>query len=333
MRSLFPQVTSLTIPSGAVPGESRIVIGPDLPAPLAGTTFSLLGSTFTYSSGIIFYGTGDDTTYTYLCATNFSVGVQQQVHMGEVRSGAVRSDANGDVLVQAWIDAPAGVTHLLHPSVWEAIVGVTPNVGIISISPLGLITVQSVGSNILLQANASDINLVAGDDIGLSATGDIDLAAGGTMDIDASPRVGPAGSEQDAYVPYDPEAADCSASVAINVTTPATAVAITGCTKTINVISASDVFWVTGCFDVRASAAPTAGFDGVLYVDANIQNGHATFQTTVINHRTTTTRVWKVTGLSPGNHTFELRGYAGVAAQYAVQATNTTMDVDPRYHK
>jgi hypothetical protein len=103
VRSIFAFFSSLTIPSDALPGQSRIVIsGASLPPPL--DTFTWLAGTRRYSAAIIFYGANDDTTYTYMASvqnTNVATpGVL--IHIGQVASGSVVVDGSGNPLATEW---------------------------------------------------------------------------------------------------------------------------------------------------------------------------------------------------------------------------------------
>jgi hypothetical protein len=90
-----PPATSITIPGDAGPGTTRVVITTQLPAPLDTYVASgAAGGSGKYSGGIIFYGSGDDTTYTYLCALGPAFSVSE-VHFGHVRTGGVQERAAG----------------------------------------------------------------------------------------------------------------------------------------------------------------------------------------------------------------------------------------------
>jgi hypothetical protein len=103
VRSIFAFFSSLTLPSDSLPGQSRMVLsGASLPPPL--DTFTWLAGTRRYSAAIIFYGTGDDSTYTYLASVqNTNVGTPGVlIHIGQVASGAVVVDGSGNPLATEW---------------------------------------------------------------------------------------------------------------------------------------------------------------------------------------------------------------------------------------
>lgn len=85
MRSPFANVQSITLPSNAVPGDARIVIGAELPPPL--DTYATLNGP--YVGGIILYGEGDDTTYQYIAVVEDSIAGTAIVHWGFVVGGVV----------------------------------------------------------------------------------------------------------------------------------------------------------------------------------------------------------------------------------------------------
>lgn len=79
------ELNTIVLPPGALPGQTRIVIGPDLPPPL--DTY-LVGGFFKYATGIIFYRaspTNDD--YLYLC--ELETPSTSSIHIGAVLNGAV----------------------------------------------------------------------------------------------------------------------------------------------------------------------------------------------------------------------------------------------------
>lgn len=97
MRSFFANLSTLTLPFNAGPGQARIVLGGTLPPPLD-TYMTISGP---YEAGIIFYSEGDDTTYTYLCDVA-NTGAFTEVHLGHVRGGAVQEYSPGEPAVMLW---------------------------------------------------------------------------------------------------------------------------------------------------------------------------------------------------------------------------------------
>jgi hypothetical protein len=91
------QLENITIPPNAQPGEARIVVGTDLPAPLDQyQVFSLGGPAVNYSGAIILYGEGDDTTYQYLGIARHALNPGDfHVHWGFVWQGVVQEAVAG----------------------------------------------------------------------------------------------------------------------------------------------------------------------------------------------------------------------------------------------
>lgn len=97
MRSFFANLVSLVLPFNGGAGSARIFFGSPLPPPLD-TYVTVSGP---YQAGIIFYSSGDDTTYTYLCVIRNN-GAFTEVHLGHVKSGAVQEYSPGEPAVMLW---------------------------------------------------------------------------------------------------------------------------------------------------------------------------------------------------------------------------------------
>jgi hypothetical protein len=82
---------TIVLPPGALPGQTRLVIGPELPPPL--DTY-LVAGLYPYNTGIIFYSaTPTDDDFLFLCQVQFPS--THQVHFGAVVDGAVSEIAAG----------------------------------------------------------------------------------------------------------------------------------------------------------------------------------------------------------------------------------------------
>jgi len=89
---------TIVLPPGALPGQTRIVIGPDLPPPL--DTY-LVAGLYPYNDGIIFYSaTPTDDDYLFLCQVQFPG--THQVHFGAVINGAVSEVSTGNPRAFKW---------------------------------------------------------------------------------------------------------------------------------------------------------------------------------------------------------------------------------------
>lgn len=91
MRSPLAILQSITLPSNAIPGQARIVIGAQLPPPL--DTYATLNGPFV--GALIFYSEGDDTTYSFIGVVEDSLAQLTIVHWGHVVAGAVVEDSGG----------------------------------------------------------------------------------------------------------------------------------------------------------------------------------------------------------------------------------------------
>lgn len=103
MFSIIPPVRTITLPPGAGPGQSRTVIGPDLPPPLNTyviPTGPAAGRTF--SGGTIWYGNGDDTTYIFECMVDNGALALRMLFRGFVKSGAVVVTTGGGLAETLW---------------------------------------------------------------------------------------------------------------------------------------------------------------------------------------------------------------------------------------
>lgn len=221
MRSFFANLVSLTLPFNAGPNTSRIVIGPTLPPPLD-TYVTVNGP---YQAGIIFYGTGDDTTYTYMCVIdNAGFGAYNEVHIGQVLGGFVQEESPGVPSAISLFGAPSGVPTVrdmrgaavaMYASVGAAIVsgatsasvgsggnqvsvdpsGVLVQAGSqVSVDPSGVVVlagtsqvgVSPSGVVVLAGGSGDDITLIADDDININTvSGDIALVSADDIDLTA----------------------------------------------------------------------------------------------------------------------------------------------------
>lgn len=98
------------VDAGGSTGQARVVMTGNLPAPL--NTFTWQAGSRSYKAAVIFYGIGDDTTYTYLATVqnNNIPAPGTLVHMGEVKSGAVVVDGSGNPKVTEWYYSTTGNT-------------------------------------------------------------------------------------------------------------------------------------------------------------------------------------------------------------------------------
>lgn len=113
MRSFFANLDSLTIPTSAGPGDTRVVFGGELPPPLDTYTFSSVSGTYRYASAIIFYrGGGNDDNYEYIAAIEQLTGAITAVlwHQGAVVNGAVVESSAGVPDVFESYDTLSGLT-------------------------------------------------------------------------------------------------------------------------------------------------------------------------------------------------------------------------------
>jgi hypothetical protein len=106
-------------------------------------------------------------------------------------------------------------------------------------------------------------------------------------------------------------------------------VAITGCSVSVPVVSTSERFMVIGQFDLSNNSTTSATVPAMLYVDGVAVSGQAVFCGSTVNSiRSTSSQTWMVTGLSPGNHTFDLRAQNfSNTGSVQLLATNTEITV------
>jgi hypothetical protein len=110
VRSPLAIVQSITLPSNAIPGQARLVIGADLPPPL--DTYTTLNGP--YVAALIFYSQGDDTTYSYIGVVEDSLTQLTIVHWGHVVSGAVVEDSGGVPRVEERLASAGTVAHTIR---------------------------------------------------------------------------------------------------------------------------------------------------------------------------------------------------------------------------
>lgn len=164
MQSVIPPIDTLTLPSGAGPGDARIVIGPALPPPLDSYVFN---GDQTYAGGIIFYAedpTDLDNNYTFLCVVEDGADQDIAIHVGHVNNGAVVDDGSNNPYVQKWIleqtsgnqtfelSARDQLRLTSHDSITVLSTGagdisISPTLGGVSITtPLGPVFIDAVGT-------------------------------------------------------------------------------------------------------------------------------------------------------------------------------------------
>ena len=103
----FTRRRTWTYPDGALPGQPRTVIGPDLPPPL--NTYLFFGTTLA-DSGIIFYqATASNDDYNFL--VHIGAGSEATLILGHVLNGAVLERAAGFAAGQSWYFNGAGMVN------------------------------------------------------------------------------------------------------------------------------------------------------------------------------------------------------------------------------
>jgi hypothetical protein len=114
MRSFFATLRQLVLPGGALPGTPRIVIGPDVPAPL-NTYHFFAGSGPMADAAIIFYQGGAGVNFNFLA--HVSSGAGTFVWVGAVKNGAVVESSPNLPAGTSWDIATPGlgssITHYL----------------------------------------------------------------------------------------------------------------------------------------------------------------------------------------------------------------------------
>lgn len=139
-------------------------------------------------------------------------------------------------------------------------------------------------------------------------------------------QVGPFNASADAYIARKPERATCNANTGVGIAnTP-----LPGTSIVINNMNTEDYYIITAGFALEALVAPTAQMSGNLRIDGVVQGGSAgPIRMAAINEKQMPVGQWQITGLSVGNHTFDLSAVAGVAAQYRANAGDTYLSILP----
>lgn len=182
MRSLIASLRRLILPYGAGAGMPRLVLGPDLPPPL--NTYIVPGYSTTYAAGFIFNGSGDDSSYCYLCTLDTNSTAQSVIHVGQVVNGQVVQNGGGFALVQEWLRATNLVQHKFKSDVFQVLAGDNP------VTRELLLDAGSNGVVINSTGDAAGIDLNAGagslDIFGADLTINGKSAAGNWTDFSAS---------------------------------------------------------------------------------------------------------------------------------------------------
>lgn len=99
------------------------------------------------------------------------------------------------------------------------------------------------------------------------------------------------------------------------VNTTTTPTPVPGCSLTVPVVSTSERLLVVATVDSQNGSTTQATMTCSLYLDGVGQSGQVTYNGgTVVSTRATAGQQWVVTGLTPGNHTFDLRTALSAAA-------------------
>jgi hypothetical protein len=177
MRSFFANLQQLTIPAGAGPGDARIVIAGQLPAPLdtyvPNVTFP---SATGFAGGLIFYSQGSDSTYAYMAVVEDAPPSDiAGVVIGYVEAGVVKEKGANNPMGLILIDEP-GVGVTAQTNADGALTYATDTIALIS------------DTLVRLQATSGDVTL-------FSALGNINLEpSSGSVNVKAAVAYGTAGS-------------------------------------------------------------------------------------------------------------------------------------------
>jgi hypothetical protein len=173
------QIAYLVIPGNAGPGEARIVITSVLPPPLDTYTWGL--PVLRYAGGIIWYPTGDEDTYLYLCVVEDVTDNNVAVHMGSVLNGVVEESPLGVPLAQVWqLFSATGErfdffnTELFSVLAQDDISIITQGIAaVLGLQSAGTITVAADGSITITSSNGPVA--ITGEEINLFPTNELQM--------------------------------------------------------------------------------------------------------------------------------------------------------------
>lgn len=283
----------MTLPSTAGTGMSRVVIGTDIPEPLASYVWAddgIPAQGSRYIAAIIFYGNLGDNNYSFIGFTGNSNPLFPiyQMHIGAVNQGTVVEQIAG---------TPAG-------SVWQFVIDdPTPELR-------------------FTDAN-STVNML--NEI-LNISGPLSGIAGEVILHNADWYT--SNQFNALYFPYAPDRKVCSANTPVGIAnTP-----IPGTQVFVSPEGTFDIWEVTGYFSIAAIAAPTSEMSGGLLVDGVLQSGSTGPVRMFTNgEKDMVSMTWTVSGLDDSGHDFQLSAVAGAAGNYQINAGDTAIVVKGYY--